>query len=136
MEYTSNDIEGNVLFSTINYNRPGTYVYEISQVKGDSNHIFYDISKSILTIVLTDNGDSTMTLVSSLYEYQNGKEYFENKYSIEPIVPEGNVDNSDVNKNPNTSPGVKRIMIVVGMIFFVLFLFRVEKSVRKKRLSV
>lgn len=137
MEYTSNDIEGNVLFSTINYNRPGTYVYEISQVKGDSNHIFYDISKSILTVVLTDNGDNTMTLVSSLYEYENGKDYFENKYSVEPIVPEENVNNnSNSNKNPNTSPGVKRIMIIVGMILFVIFLFRVEKSMRKKRLSV
>lgn len=132
VEVVSNTIEGNLEFTTIEYTRPGTYVYEITQVKGDSNHIYYDLSKCILTVTLVDNGDSTMTVESSLYEYESGKEYFENTYSVEPIVPEY----VDTDKNPNTEEGISKFGIVIMMIIMVIGLFLVEKNLRRKRLSV
>lgn len=136
-EYVSNTLEGNLNFTTIEYTRPGTYVYELIQVKGDSNHIYYDLSKCILTVVLVDNGDNTMTLESATYEYENGKEYFENTYSEEPIVPPV-VDDETINdgENPNTSEEVSKFAIVVGMLIFVSVLFIIEKYTRKKRLSM
>ena len=132
VEVISNDLEGNLEFTTIEYTRPGTYVYEITQIKGESNHIYYDLSKCILTVTLIDNGDSTMTVESSLYEYENGKEYFENTYSVEPIVPEYVAPD----KNPNTAEGISKFGIVIIMFIMVVVLFFVEKSIRRKRLSV
>ena len=132
VEVISNDLEGNLGFTTIEYTRPGTYVYEITQIKGESNHIYYDLSKCILTVTLIDNGDSTMTVESSLYEYENGKEYFENTYSVEPIVPEYVAPD----KNPNTAEGISKFGIVIIMFIMVVVLFFVEKSIRRKRLSV
>ena len=132
VEVISNNEEGNLEFTTIEYTRPGTYVYEITQVKGDSNHIYYDLSKCILTVTLVDNGDSTMSVESSLYEYESGKDYFENTYSEEPIVPEYVVPD----KNPNTEEGISKFGIVIVMIIMVIGLFLVEKNIRKKRLSL
>ena len=136
VEYVTNTLDGNLNFTTIEYNRPGTYVYEITQVKGDSNHILYDLDKCILTVTLIDNGDSTMTLESSLYEYSNGKDYFENRYSIEPIIPPVVEEDKPINNNPNTSEGISKFVIVIGMFIIVLILFVIEKVIRKKRLSI
>ena len=133
-EYVTNTLEGELNFTTIEYTRPGTYVYEITQVKGDSNHIYYDLSKCVLTVTLVDNGDSTMTLESALYEYESGKDYFENTYSEEPIVPP--VVEDDSNGNPNTAEEISKFGIVVGMIALVSGLFVAEKHIRRKRLSV
>lgn len=135
VEYVTNSLEGNLEFTTIEYTRPGTYVYEITQVQGDSNHIYYDLSKCILTIVLVDNGDSTMTVESAKYEYSNGKEGFENVYSVEPIVPPV-VEQPEDTSNPNTSNRTTRYIVIVGMIILVSILFMVERYTRRKRLSV
>lgn len=133
-EYITNTLEGELNFTTIEYTRPGTYVYEITQVKGDSNHIYYDLSKCILTVTLVDNGDSTMTLDSALYEYESGKDYFENTYSEEPIIPP-TVDD-DGSGNPNTTEEISKFGIIVGMITLIVGLLGVEKYTRRKRLSL
>ena len=132
-EYITNTLDGELNFTTIEYTRPGTYVYEISQVKGDSNHIYYDLSKCILTVTLVDNGDSTMTLESSVYEYANGMDHFENTYSVDPIV----TDDEEINKgNPNTAESIGKFGLIIVMFVLVSVLFLIERSIRKKRLSM
>lgn len=133
VEYISNNEDGKLEFTTINYNKPGTYVYEITQVKGESNHIYYDLSKCILTIVLTDNGDSTMKLESSLYEYESGNEYFVNEYSEEPIIREDTIIEGS---NPNTDGNIGKFAIIVGMLILVIILFVIEKELRNKSLRL
>ena len=132
-EYITNTLDGELNFTTIEYTRPGTYVYEISQVKGDSNHIYYDLSKCILTVTLVDNGDSTMTLESSVYEYANGMDHFENTYSVDPIV----TDDEEINKgNPNTAESIGKFGLIIVMFVLVSVLFLIERNIRKKRLSM
>ncbi len=132
-EIVSNNELGEILFSPIKYVRPGTYTYEIKQVKGDSNHIYYDESKVTLTVVLEDNGDGTMSVVNSNYVYSNGKESFENKYSDEPIVVEPPVKDDSVQDNPNTDVSIGRFIIIVGMTLLVVVLIIVERKVRLRR---
>ncbi len=86
----NNNVDGVIEFNNISFNRPGTYKYEIRQVKGTSDKIYYDESPVLLTLVLTDNGDNTMSVDAS-YTFVEGRSAFVNTY-----VPNG------VNYNPNT----------------------------------
>ena len=127
-EYASNDVDGNILFSNINYNRPGKYIYEITQVKGVSNHIYYDLSKCLLTIELVDNGDGTMSVLSNVYEYLNDNNSFVNRYSEEPIVDSSS--DQVVNGNPNTSDR----MFIIGILFvIVVSLFVIEGRIKRRK---
>ena len=125
-----NVINGNVDFKEIEYNRPGTYKYEIVQIKGNSNHIHYDLTKCYLTVVLTDDGKGVLG-VNASYEYENENNGFVNKYSelpiiIKPDVPE--MERPDID-NPNTMD--RGIVIgILGVITFILIL--IERRVRKK----
>jgi len=126
--YTSNalnDETGNVEFKSIEFTRPGTYVYEIVQLENGSNHIYFDKSKVKLTLVLTDNGDGTMG-VESAYEYLNGQESLVNKYSEEPI----NKEEESKDKNPNTSDRIKSIIV---LLWIVVALFICERWIRYRR---
>ncbi len=126
--YTSNalsDAEGNVEFKEIEFTKPGTYVYEIVQLDNGSNHIYFDKTKVKLTLVLTDNGDGTMGVESTI-EYLNGKESLVNKYSEEPI----NKEQENKDQNPNTSDRVKSIVVLLWVVI-VLFIF--ERWIRYRR---
>lgn len=128
----TNDVSGNIIFKDINYTKPGTYKYEIMQVKGVSNHIYYDLTKCLLTLELTDNGDGTMTVLSS-YKYLNGENNFINTYSELPIVSDTVTDteeNDGIN-NPNTRDR-KIFLAVIIAIFSTMFvlihrMFKVKK---------
>ncbi len=141
-EVVTNTLEGNLNFSTIEYTRPGTYTYEISQVRGEKNDIIYDLSKCILTVIFKDNGDGTMELVDLSYKFLNGKEYFENKYSSVPVTPpvieDDNNQKEDIPKddNPNTSGNITKFFVIGGMIVLVVSLLIVLKSQKRKRLSI
>ncbi|MBQ8659746.1 MAG: hypothetical protein IJ475_02795 [Bacilli bacterium] len=124
-EMVTNSVDGTVNFKNITYTRPGTYVYNIGQVKGASNHIYYDLSNCVLTLNLVDNGNGTMSVTSS-YVYENDVPTFINKYSEAPIVPEvvnpnpGNTNTDTGTKNPNTvDKGF--ILVIVGVIVSILF---------------
>lgn len=132
VNYMKNDIDGNIDFDFIKYNRPGTYVYEITQVKGESNHIYYDLSKCLLSIVLVDNGDGTMTLESSIYNFLSNGDAFVNKYSKDPIVPEDD-KNNNTGGNPNTSD---RMVLIMVLVVFVIGLFIVEGRVKRRRFEL
>lgn len=98
-ETAKNDVDGLIDFSNITFNKPGTYTYRITQVLGTSNHIYYDATPVILTLVLTDNMDGTMD-VQSTYTFVDNRTTFVNTYSEEPIVNENT--NNDTNTNPVT----------------------------------
>ena len=50
-----NSVAGEVSFGEITYEEAGTYVYEISEVKGEDAHVTYDESKYTVTVTVTDN---------------------------------------------------------------------------------
>ena len=128
IDYAYNNLEGDIVFKTINYNKPGKYLYEIVQVKGDSNHIYYDLSKCLLTIELLDNGDGTMKVISNVYEYLNNNNLFINKYSEEPIIAE------DINKPNDINPETHdRVWIIGGLLGIVLILFVVEGRIKLRK---
>lgn len=129
---SSNDINGKVLFKNINYNKPGVYKYEISQVSTGSNHIYYDLSKCVLTVVLSDNGNGTMSVVSN-YVYDNVVPTFTNKYSKDPIVVEviPGGDTEEEIKNPNTNSF--RIMLIALFSIVSAMLIMIGKKIRFKK---
>ena len=125
-----NNSDGEIEFADIEYTRPGVYTYEITQVSTNSNHIYYDNNKILLTVTLTDNGDGTMEVLGE-YKYFNEEESFINKYSEEPIVPEEPQDEAP--KNPNTLDRT----VLIGILFvIVLILFAVERRVRQRRFAL
>ncbi len=126
-----NDAEGNVTFGEIKYTRPGTYKYEIVQLDNGSNHVYFDFSKVILILELTDNGDGTMKVLGT-YQYENEEEYLLNKYSVEPIVKE-----EEQQENPKTNPNTKdRIRNIVVLLVTVIILLFVERWVRHRRFTM
>lgn len=132
-DYMRNDADGHILFSTISYYRPGTYVYEITQVAGTSNHIYYDLSKCLLTLQLEDNGDGTMKVVSSTYQYSDDRGAFLNRYSVDPIVKEEIKNPED--SNPNTHDRVVIISILLGIVI-VLFIVEGRMHLKKYEMKI
>ena len=131
-ETIQNDENGSLDFSVITFDRPGTYIYQVTQVLGVSNHIYYDGTRCLLTLVLTDNGDGTMN-TSYEYHYENGNREFINRYSVEPIVvdPEPEVIDNPVNpRNPNTIDYI--IIAVLGLVLmFNILIIQRKTRVRK-----
>ncbi len=125
-----NNEDGEVLFNDIEYSRPGTYKYEIVQLSTNSNHIYYDTNKILLTVTLTDNGDNTMDVLG-IYEYFNDEESFINKYSEEPIVKEE--EKEVIPKNPNT---LDRSVLVFILLLVAFALFIIERRVRRRRYEI
>ena len=56
VEKVQNDVNGNIQFSTLTFDKAGTYTYTISEVKGDDKDITYDNSKKNVTVTVTDDG--------------------------------------------------------------------------------
>ncbi len=67
-ETVTNDAEGNVTFTAIEYTLEdvGTHTYEISETKGEAGGVTYDESKITVTVVVSDNGDGTLETVVSV----------------------------------------------------------------------
>lgn len=133
-EVVTNDLDGNIIFSSINFTKPGTYLFEISQLCGNSNHIYYDESKAYLELNLVDNEDGTMS-VTSRYTYDNNFGKFINKYSEAPIRSEdngiiGDNDSSNGINNPNTKDYFGLLIIIGLMSMFLIVIHRIVK-VRK-----
>ena len=55
-ETVYNDEHGNFVFHTVNYDTAGTYIYTISEVKGDLGGVTYDTNTYTLTVNVTDDG--------------------------------------------------------------------------------
>lgn len=134
-EVVTNNLDGNIIFSSINFTKPGTYLFEITQLRGNSNHIYYDESKAYLELVLIDNEDGTMS-VTPTYRYDNNFGKFINKYSESPIYSDG-TNGTIIDKNTNNginNPNTKDyfiIVIVIGMMSMLFFIVHRVIKVRK-----
>ena len=56
----TNDADGKINFDKFDYSEPGTYVYTISEVKGDEAGITYDKSVFTATVNVVDDGEGDL----------------------------------------------------------------------------
>ena len=56
----TNDADGKISFDKFEYDEPGTYVYTISEVKGDEAGMTYDKSVFTATVNVVDDGEGTL----------------------------------------------------------------------------
>lgn len=84
----TNSADGSVAFQAITYKTPGTYNYVIREQKGSAGGVEYDSAEHTVVVVVTDNGDGTMTakaeLKSSDGEDAKNAIVFKNSYTAQP----------------------------------------------------
>lgn len=119
-EVARNDADGNIYFTNIKYTRPGTYIYEIQQLTTENPNIVIDKNKLILTLILEDNEDGTMS-VKSNYKYLNGSENFINAYSELPIIE----DEVSRDLNPNTVDKTIYMLIIAFLAAIFIMIGRI-----------
>lgn len=56
----TNDVDGKINFDKFEYDEPGTYVYTISEVKGDEAGMTYDKSVFTATVNVADDGEGDL----------------------------------------------------------------------------
>ena len=56
----TNDADGKISFDKFEYDEPGTYVYTISEVKGDETGMTYDKSVFTATVNVVDDGEGSL----------------------------------------------------------------------------
>lgn len=56
----TNDADGKINFDKFEYDEPGTYVYTISEVKGDETGVTYDKSVFTATVNVADDGEGNL----------------------------------------------------------------------------
>lgn len=56
----TNDADGKINFDKFEYDEPGTYVYTISEVKGDESGMIYDKSVFTATVNVADDGEGNL----------------------------------------------------------------------------
>lgn len=56
----TNDADGKINFDKFEYNEPGTYVYTVSEVKGDEAGMTYDKSVFTATVNVVDDGEGNL----------------------------------------------------------------------------
>ena len=78
-----NDADGNITMSKITYDKPGTHIYTLHEVKGNAGGVTYDDTTYTIETTITDKGDGTLEAKHVL----NGDKpaTFENTYSATPI---------------------------------------------------
>lgn len=84
----SNDLSGHFDFGQINYNKAGTYVYELTEVAGTDSRYTYDPAVYTVTVTVTDNSQGVL---SARVSYQkNGitatELVFRNAFTPTPIT--------------------------------------------------
>ena len=84
VDTASNDAEGKVTFKTQNYTAAGEYTYTVKEVKGSLGGVTYDESVYTVTVIVTDNGDGTLSAVAST-ESDEGIT-FKNTYKSNPAT--------------------------------------------------
>lgn len=56
----TNDVDGKISFDKFEYNEPGTYIYTISEVKGEEVGMTYDKSVFTVTVNVVDDGEGNL----------------------------------------------------------------------------
>ena len=84
----TNSADGSVAFKAITYKTPGTYNYVIREQKGSAGGVEYDSAEHTVVVVVTDNGNGTMTAKAEL-KSRDGEDVknaivFKNSYTAQP----------------------------------------------------
>ena len=83
-----NSADGSVTFGELTYKVPGTYNYVIREKDDKAGGVEYDSAEHTVVVVVTDNGDGTMTAKAEL-KSRNGEDakdtiVFKNSYTAQP----------------------------------------------------
>ncbi|MGG7143345.1 Spy0128 family protein [Clostridium nigeriense] len=78
-ETVKNDADGNIKFSSINFEKAGTYTYKIEEVNGKVDGITYDSQSVDVVITVIDNGEGQL---EADVKYPNKKPEFNNSYKF------------------------------------------------------
>jgi pilin isopeptide linkage protein len=76
-ETVKNYADGNITFSSINFEKAGTYTYKIEEVNGKVDGITYDSQSVDVVITVTDNGEGKL---EAEIKYPNKEPVFNNSY--------------------------------------------------------
>lgn len=82
LQTKTNAADGKVVFDAIEFNLPGTYEFELSEIKGDAFGVTYDETIHKITVVTTDNGDGTLKVTPS---YDSDGVVFKNAFQVPKI---------------------------------------------------
>ena len=77
VETVKNDVNGDIKFSTLNFDKAGTYNYKIEEVNEKVDGITYDSQVVDIVITVTDNGEGQL---EADIKYPNKEAVFNNSY--------------------------------------------------------
>ena len=92
----TNDADGKINFDKFEYDEPGTYVYTISEVKGDEAGMTYDKSVFTATVNVADDGEGNL---KANVAFAKGDK------SVEGIVFNNTYKKPETPKPPKSDPG-------------------------------
>ncbi len=83
----SNDVNGNVSFGRVTFDKAGTFTYKISEKKGEANGFTYDLNVYTITVVVTEDIDNAKFKIAATNDSleQDGSIIFRNHYSPKAV---------------------------------------------------
>lgn len=82
VETVTNDADGKVTFSAIEYKKVGQHTYKLREVKGDAGGIAYDETEYTIVTTIADNGKGKLVATHELEGHKDVKSIeFENAYT-------------------------------------------------------
>lgn len=85
-----NAADGTITMSSVKYDKAGTHIYTLREVKGDAGGITYDGKTYTIETTITDNGDGTLKAEHVLKGTEPAE--FKNTYSVTPLDAELDFD--------------------------------------------
>ena len=82
VEAVTNDADGKVTFSAIEYKEVGQHIYKLREVKGDAGGIAYDETEYTIVTTIADNGKGKLVATHELKGHKDAKSIeFKNTYN-------------------------------------------------------
>ncbi|MEE1196715.1 MAG: FctA domain-containing protein, partial [Lachnospiraceae bacterium] len=97
LDQAVNAADGSVVFDAVTYDEEGQFTYTISEVIGNNNSIIYDKTVYTVVVVVEDNEEGKLEVVSVEYKKANAavsEAKFVNRSEDKGIVPTG--DNNHI----------------------------------------
>lgn len=129
IDTSENDDKGQIIFDAIEFDKTGTYKYQVAEVKGHDKNIKYDENVYTVTVKVTDNKEGNL-VANATMDDENGI-VFVNTYEIKekPTQPsQPDKPNKDKPNDSSTQTGDSNsIGLLVGLMALAtggIFLFR------------
>lgn len=129
IDTSKNDDKGQIIFDAIEFDKTGTYKYQVAEVKGHDKNIKYDENVYTVTVKVTDNKEGNL-VANATMDDENGI-VFVNTYEIKekPTQPsQPDKPNKDKPNDSSTQTGDSNsIGLLVGLMALAtggIFLFR------------